>query len=518
MGETPREAEIELKFDADEGFALPDLRDLPGVADVPPPQVYDLEAVYYDTADYRLAANRHTLRRREGGHDAGWHLKRPRGDGFRDELQEPVGEPGAVPATLRRLVEVHTRGGELVPVVRLSTRRTATELRSAAGAVLAEIAQDDVTAELPAFDGRAAEVQRWSEVEAELVDGDLALLEAVRARLLAGGARLSGSPSKLARALGDRVPPAPAPELAPGSAGEALLAYLRDRVHDLQAQDPLVRVDAPDAVHQMRVGCRRLRAVLAAFRPVVVAEGGGAEGGGAEGSGPSEVEGLRAELRWLGEVLGAARDTEVVRDRLLASVAAEPSDLVLGPVGAFITETFSARYRAAHDAALDALGSSRYFALLDALDALVSSPPRGPRAGDPAAKVLRRQLRRTYRRVERHVDEARAAEGEHRGELFHEVRKSAKRARYAGDAASGVLAEEARRYAKAMKAVQEVLGNHQDGVVARRELRALAVAAHLDGQNAFTYGRLHGLEQAAGERALEQFDDLWREARRSRVK
>ena len=508
MGDRSHEAEIELKFDADGGFVLPDLRDLPAVVDVPPPQVHHLEAVYYDTADYRLAVNRHTLRRREGGHDAGWHLKRPRGDGFRDELQEPLGEPGVVPGSLRRLVEVHARGRELVPVVRLSTRRTATELRGAAGVVLAEIAQDDVAAELPAFDGRDAEVQRWSELEAELVDGDLALLEAVRARLLAAGARLSESPSKLARALGHRVPPTPATELAPGSAGEALLAYLRDRVQDLLAQDPLVHVDAPDAVHQMRVGCRRMRAVLAAFRPVVIAEG----------SGVDQIEPVRAELRWLGEVLGAARDSEVVRDRLLASVAAEPPDLVLGPVGAFVTETFSARYRAAHDAALEALGSPRYFALLAALDALVSTPPAGPRAGDPAAKVLRKPLRRTYRRAERHVDEARAAEGEHRGELFHEVRKSAKRARYAGDAASGVLGDAARRYAKAMKAVQEVLGNYQDGVVARRELRALAVAAHLDGQNAFTYGRLHGLEQAAGERALEQFDDLWREARRSRVR
>jgi CHAD domain-containing protein len=243
--------------------------------------------------------------------------------------------------------------------------------------------------------------------------------------------------------------------------------------------------------------------VLAAFRPVVDAEA---------------IEPLRAELQWLGEVLGGARDTEVVRDRLLASVAAQPPELVLGPVEAFLTETFSTRYRAAHDAVLETLGSARYFALLEALDTLVSSPPTGPQAGDRAAKVLRKQLRRTYRRVERHVDEARAAQGEHREELFHEVRKSAKRARYAGDAASAVLADQARRYAKAMKAVQEVLGDHQDGVVARQELRALAVAAHLAGQNAFTYGRLHGLEQAAGERALEAFDDVWREARRSRVR
>src|SRR5689334_11276126 len=121
MGDKGREAEIELKFDADDGFALPDLRDLPGVADVSPPQVHALEAVYYDTADYRLAANRHTLRRRTGGHDAGWHLKRPRSDGFRDELQEPLGDEGEVPPALRRFVEVHARGARLAHVVRLLT-------------------------------------------------------------------------------------------------------------------------------------------------------------------------------------------------------------------------------------------------------------------------------------------------------------------------------------------------------------------------------------------------------------
>ncbi len=69
-----------------------------------------------------------------------------------------------------------------------------------------------------------------------------------------------------------------------------------------------------------------------------------------------------------------------------------------------------------------------------------------------------------------------------------------------------------------MKAVQEVLGEHQDGVVARAELRSLAVAAHLAGENAFTYGRLHGLEQAAGDRALARFDETWDDAQRARIR
>jgi CHAD domain-containing protein len=79
-----------------------------------------------------------------------------------------------------------------------------------------------------------------------------------------------------------------------------------------------------------------------------------------------------------------------------------------------------------------------------------------------------------------------------------------------------VLGGQARRYGKAMKTVQEVLGEHQDSVVTRHELLELGVAAHAAGEDAFTYGRLHGLEQARAAATLEQFEGVWRTARRDR--
>ena len=499
----PEHAEIEQKFETGPDFTLPDLTGLPGVAAVTPPTVLDLEATYVDTPDLRLAAHRLVLRRRIGGNDAGWHLKRPRADGFRDEIQEPLGDPEQVPAALRRFVEVYARGERLVPVVRLDTRRTARSLQDADGTVLLELAADDVTASVVGT-GIGEEVTAWHELEAELVHGDLDLLDAVTRRLVAFGARVSSSPSKLARALGDRVHrPEPA-QLPLGTAAAALDAYLGQQVEDLQAQDPLVRADAPDAVHQMRVGCRRLRAVLAAYRPVFDAE---------------RVEPLREELRWLGEVLGAARDSEVVRDRLRAEVEAEPPELVMGPVEGRIAQTFATRYRQAHARAVEELDGQRYFALLDALDRLVADPPLGAKALLPAAEVMRARLRKTYERTALLVDEAQAQpDREQREHLLHEVRKSAKRARYAAEAAGAVLGARARRYGSAMKAVQEVLGEHQDSVVAREELRALAEAAHRDGENTFTYGRLHGLEQCRAAEALAGFDAAWRKARKNRVR
>src|SRR5439155_20415155 len=64
--------ETERKYDAAAGFALPDLAGLDGVATVTRPQTYRLRAIYFDTADFRLATAKITLRRRTGGTDAGW--------------------------------------------------------------------------------------------------------------------------------------------------------------------------------------------------------------------------------------------------------------------------------------------------------------------------------------------------------------------------------------------------------------------------------------------------------------
>jgi len=69
-----------------------------------------------------------------------------------------------------------------------------------------------------------------------------------------------------------------------------------------------------------------------------------------------------------------------------------------------------------------------------------------------------------------------------------------------------------------MKAVQEVLGEHQDSVVARGELRTLGVAASADGDSGFTFGLLYGHEQVRAAEALARFDDAWKRARRARIR
>jgi CHAD domain-containing protein len=274
-----------------------------------------------------------------------------------------------------------------------------------------------------------------------------------------------------------------------------LLGYVRAQVEHLKEHDPKVRVDEEDAVHQMRVAARRLRSILATFRPLFDR---------------TVTDPVRDQLKWLGEELGAVRDAEVVRDHLRQLVAAEPSELVLGAVERRILVSLGARHRAAHDEALAQLSSERYFALLDSLDRLVAEPPLTELAFSPARQVLPRLVRRTWRRISRLVDAADAAESSDAHDLaLHEVRKAAKRARYAGESVTGFFGSEAKTFAKRMSAIQAVLGDHQDSVVVRDVLRELAVEAYAAGENAFTFGRLHALEQARGGYTEEDFVEAW---------
>jgi len=78
-----------------------------------------------------------------------------------------------------------------------------------------------------------------------------------------------------------------------------------------------------------------------------------------------------------------------------------------------------------------------------------------------------------------------------------------------------VLGKPADRLVGRVKQVQELLGDHQDAVVARPVLREIGVAAHLEGENGFTYGLLH--QQQAEQMHLSETDitQAWRDLRRS---
>lgn len=488
------EREVETASEVPPDATLPDLTAVPGVARAERVEPVRLVATYWDTAGLDLARVGVSLRRRTGGHDEGWHLKVPAGTGGegRQRTEHRVGGDATAPPTeLLALARSRLRGVEPVPVLEVVTERTTTALLDDGGAVLAEVADDRVDAHAP--DGTAG--SRWREWEVELVDGDDALLAAVGPLLAEAGAT-PRTASKLQRALGDALPAPASPEPADGSAGEVVRARVARDVERLLAAETGVRLGDDDAVHDARVAARRLRATLGVFRPVVDR---------------AVTDPVRDDLRDLGRVLGAARDPYVEQAALDARLADEPVELVLGPVARRIAEDRSAARTQALARAVEVLDSAEHLRLLTTLDAWATTLPRGPRAGDDAADVLPRRVGRAWRRVERRALEADAATGDARDSALHALRRAARRARYAATTASPAVGRPARRSADRAHAVQDVLGRQQDPVVRRETLRRLGVQAHLDGDSAFTFGRLHALEQAS---AAASDDEAARAVRR----
>jgi CHAD domain-containing protein len=481
--------EVERKYEAGSDYATPAFEEVEGVARVIH-VAEDLDAEYFDTADLRLARAGTGLRRRVGGADAGWHLKLPRVGDARTELQRPLGRAArSVPRPLADLVAAFVRGEALVPVARVRTHRRISRLVGPGGTVLAEVADDDVHGE--AVGGGAL---AWREVEAELVSGDDRLLDAIDRAVRAAGARASDADSKLARVLD--LPASRPDDRAVGkksSAGDVVVAYVASHVSALLAADPAVRQDLPDAVHKMRVATRRLRSALATARPVFDR---------------SVTDPLRDELKWLAGLLSPVRDTEVIRDQLRSRVDEQPRPLVTGPVRRRIDRTLRAEHTRALESAVPELRTARYFRLLDTLDVVVAGGALdGKRAAKPAGKQIARQVGKAHRRLVRRLDAA-LAQPTPRDEDLHEVRKAAKRVRYAAESAEPGFGGVADALAKQMEQVQDVLGEHQDSVVIRDVLRRLAREAEAAGEPSFTYGRLHAAEESRAERAQRTFLDL----------
>jgi CHAD domain-containing protein len=497
--------EIERKYEATVDTRLPDLTRVADVAAVDHRGVMELDAVYYDTEDHRLAADALTLRRRTGGADAGWHLKFPVASGIRDEIRAPLSD--TLPDSLAGLLRSRVRETELVPVVRLLSTRDVHHLLDADGALLAELSVDEVRAErLTGGSGTAA----WTEIEVELADdGDPAFLGAVERRLRKGGVRPSAAPSKLARALDETAPkgkqrPKGGGKPRPRTAGDHILAYARDQITAIVALDPAVRRDLPDSVHQMRVATRRLRSVFRTYRKILDR---------------AVTDPIGDELKWLAAELGVDRDQEVLDERFGTRIADLSRILVLGPVRGRLRIWSTARRSGSRHRTVGVLDGKRYLALLDTLDAFLAAPPLLPAADRSPQDALPRAVLKDYARLATRIGHALdLPAGPKRDVAMHQARKAAKRARYAGEAATPALGKPAKKFAKRMKAVQTVLGDHQDSVVARDALRTLAAQAHAAGESAFTWGLLYGHEEATAAARERELPGVWERASRPKLR
>lgn len=485
--------EIERKLEVPARFRLPSLSALNvGIGKVVVQPTLHLRADYFDTADLRLARNRITLRRRTGGGDDGWHLKLPHADeATRDEMRLPLASEGHPPAALAQLVLGVTRGAELAPVATLRTQRRPLLVYDPHGVALAEVTDDRVSVTIG---GKVT--SRFRELEVEAAPGRTAVdLDDIITTLVAAGATESSFASKAVRALGPRAsepPDIPLPGKAGphDAAGDALHGFLASQVAAFIAHDLGVRRGLPDSVHQLRVAARRMRSALKVFGALLDA---------------NWATELRAELAWIAGEMGAARDNEVLKGKLLAGLA--QIDAKGTKRAAAVVRRELARDE--HDAALDVtatLQSTRYLALLDALVDAAREPRFTAAAAEAAGQALPPLMRATWRRLAR---AARALRRNGPDEDWHTARIRAKQARYAADALTPVFGRPARRLAKQLELVTELLGRHQDAAVAAEAAMTLAGCKGVGDEGRLALGLLHDAQRAEVRSIRKEFTRIW---------
>lgn len=278
----------------------------------------------------------------------------------------------------------------------------------------------------------------------------------------------------------------------PGDAAAALTAMFRELSDQLLVRDLAVRLDVPDAVHQLRVTCRSFRALLTAAAPFLDV---------------SQRKDLDLRLRDLARRCGPARDAEVTAELLPAGIellreAVQPAALDLLQKRALEEFAGASREVRRH------LQRSEHLQLLADVQAFASRPPLTDAVhGRSSRQLANRLLRRSLRKLQRIAARSPEAQDETGGEEAafhhtHDVRKAVKRVRYVSsvlDAAEIRPRKKIRRAAEDARRYQRELGEIIDLAVLHDWLSRTAVELKREGDR-YDVGLLQGV-------AISRFSD-----------
>jgi CHAD domain-containing protein len=483
-------AEGAVELGAWPGFRMPPLGDLRGDLAAVALEPERLRTVYVDTDELRLARWGACLRHRSG---EGWRVVLPLA-GAGELLPQrgfslPGDDPASPPDEAVDLLRAYVRSAPLRPAAQLRTVRRRIELRDGTGVRLADVLDDEVSL----LSGRRI-AARFRELSIDPSDGIWpGLLDDVVARLRSAGAGDPDPMPEQARAVGPAG--AEPPEVVPGkigsgaSAGDVVRRAIAVSVIRLLGSDAVMRLDAdPEGVHRGRVATRRLRSDLRTFASLLD---------------PGWTQALRDELRWLGRVLGEARDADVMHDRIRSPL---PSPVDENTGIAAVVDALAQRRKEAHAALLETLASPRYVALLDRLVEDARDPALLSEADLPATATVSSLVRSPWRKLRRAVEDAGPEPSDAQ---LHAIRIQAKWVRYGAEAVAPLVGKPARRFAERAAQLQDVLGEHHDAVVAEAWLRGWA-GGRSDPDAAFAAGMLAAAERAAAGDARGRWHREWK--------
>jgi inorganic triphosphatase YgiF len=509
--DSPREVELKLLV---EPADLPLLRRHRRVreAAISRASTRQLRSVYFDTRSLELLERGVTLRVRRVGRRRVQTLKLPAGDTggllqrteIECDIQRDTPDPARIQdPTLRAIVLQACQSPDFGPILETQVQRTERLLRVA-----------DTTLR---FDLDVGEIrttrgsQPICELELELVAGDpvglyalaLDLQKSVRLRVSTrskfqrGVELVTGAHPSPQRAARLHIPPDATLE----QAMEGALRGSLDQI--LVNEEPARRGVDPEGVHQMRVGVRRLRSGLALFREVLPAD---------------QIGPLQAELRWLSDELGRARDLDVFCEEGLGPLRRRfPTD----PALKRLDEEAAQMRTDAHAGLRESLDSARHAELILRLGHWLAArawrqqptSPASARLFQPAREAARVLLARRYARLRR-----RGRNLETKGERDkHALRIDAKKLRYAAEFLRGSFPHSrSGRFIDKASELQETLGHLNDASTASKLLAR--ILEHLGGETQPPLVRAAGFVEGwiarAADTELAFLMERWKRMRR----
>lgn len=500
---TDTHLEIERTYDLPDDASLPDLIGVGGIMQVDHQEPFELDATYWDTERYDLVAAHVTVRRRTGGPDAGWHIKRAESDTVRHEEHFPLTDDAdTVPVEVLAALFTERRGRGLRPVVRITTTRTVTRLLDEDGDQIAELADDRVRAERLDADA-PADPRTWREAEVETVEGvdqQVAheFLRSLDGRFAAVGAGPAAVASKLARGLAG----APAPRLQTadkpdkGTVARAITKRLKKLRSALLSQEARLRSGDTADLRETAETALGVAAVLQTYRPAFAAT--------------EELDRAAEAADALAAVTAKAALAEYLIERLPRASSPAQDELV----DAMTRERILASTRERRDQAsrdvVAFLHTEAFLELLDALDDAVERPAptawalRSPKhAAQDVSAIVKPHVRELVRDAVADDTSDTAAEREAADRATTELAwQATMRARMAMD----LLGDDAFPHAlwKRIGAAADVLTERVRSLYALDALRANAAIAERGGESTFGYGVLAGDRVRLAEESYDE--------------
>jgi CHAD domain-containing protein len=273
----------------------------------------------------------------------------------------------------------------------------------------------------------------------------------------------------------------------------ALRAYAAEQARAFLDADPRFGYVVADGCHQMRVAARRLRSMLGVFGTLMDGEW---------------ARSLADELRWINGVLAGESDRQVVLERLGRDLdelgdsdgARRARHLVQRRLGREVSRL--------HADAVVALTSARYRTLADRLSVLGDQLPSTDAGRRPCSDALPPAVLSTYRKLSQSVERLDPAGAD---EEWHQVRFLAKHCRHAAESCVPVFGQPARMLGRQLERVTEILGVHQDAVLAAQAAQDAAATPRIAASTSFVLGVLHATERAAVASARRDLGDVWPE-------